>query len=151
MLFSTSATDTPLNSSSENYKRSLVKLKYIEYYVVLCRFDRTLGGVEFQLRLRDHLAKLFDKQKKTRMDLYSNDRAMAKLFKEAGRLMKVLSANTQHVSQVRVSDSTVSSASDQKMRHFIPGMTVQLDGFFLSNNILISVIVESVGKTEKYM
>ena len=64
------------------------------------RFDRTLGGFEFQLRLRDHLAKLFDKSKKTKMDLYSNDRAMAKLFKEAGRLMKVLSANTAHVSQV---------------------------------------------------
>ena len=65
------------------------------------------------MRLRDHLAKLFDKQKKTKMDLYSNDRAMAKLFKEAGRLMKVLSANTQHVSQVGVCDSRVNPSSGQ--------------------------------------
>ena len=88
-------------------------------------FDRTLGGVEFQLRLRDHLAKLFDKQKKTKMDLYSNDRAMAKLFKEAGRLMKVLSANTQHVSQVSVCDSSPPPPLPDKVRHFRPGIAVQ--------------------------
>ena len=98
----------------------------------MSRFDRTLGGVEFQLRLRDHLAKLFDKQKKTKMDLYSNNRAMAKLFKEAGRLMKVLSANTQHVSQVGVSGSRVSSASEQENAIFMPGMAVQLDVLYVT-------------------
>ncbi len=52
------------------------------------------------MRLRDHLAKIFDEKKKTKMDLYSNQRAIAKLFKEAGRVMKVLSANNDHISQV---------------------------------------------------
>ena len=89
-------------------KKFLVRLKLTDVrsailipgILYIYRFDRTLGGVEFQLRLRDHLAKLFDKSKKTKMDLYSNNRAMAKLFKEAGRLMKVLSANNAHMSQV---------------------------------------------------
>ncbi len=58
--------------------------------------------MEFQLRLRDHLARLFDKSKKTKSDLFSNERAMSKLFKEAGRLMHVLSANTRSVFQVCV-------------------------------------------------
>ncbi|KAK3850211.1 hypothetical protein Pcinc_043076 [Petrolisthes cinctipes] len=63
-------------------------------------YDRTLGGLEMQLRLRDYLAAKFTAVKKTSNDVYQSPRAMAKLFKEAGRLMKVLSANSEHVSQV---------------------------------------------------
>ena len=54
-----------------------------------------------QIRLRDHLAKLFSEQsKKPLSDITSNKRAMSKLFKEAGRLKKVLSANSEHKAQV---------------------------------------------------
>jgi len=54
-----------------------------------------------QIRLRDHLAKLFAEQsKKPLTEITSNNRAMSKLFKEAGRLKKVLSANTEHKAQV---------------------------------------------------
>lgn len=63
-------------------------------------FDRTLGGFEIELRLRDHLAKLFNEQKKTKKDVRENMRAMAKLLKEAQRLKTVLSANAEHVSQI---------------------------------------------------
>ncbi|XP_069038910.1 hypoxia up-regulated protein 1 [Lepisosteus oculatus] len=63
-------------------------------------FDRTLGGFEMELRLRDHLAKLFNEQKKTKKDVRENQRAMAKLLKEAQRLKTVLSANADHMSQV---------------------------------------------------
>ncbi|GFU72242.1 hypoxia up-regulated protein 1 [Trichonephila clavipes] len=63
-------------------------------------FDHTLGGLEMQLRLRDFLAKAFNKAKKTDTDVFTNKRAMAKLFKEAGRVKKVLSANTEHIAQV---------------------------------------------------
>ncbi|XP_015795226.1 hypoxia up-regulated protein 1 [Tetranychus urticae] len=63
-------------------------------------FDRNLGGLEMQIRLRDYLAKLFVEQTKNKYPVQSNKRAMAKLFKEAGRLKKVLSANTEHVAQV---------------------------------------------------
>lgn len=63
-------------------------------------YDRTLGGLEIQLRLRDYLASRFNEMKKTPNDVFESPRAMAKLFKEAGRLKNVLSANTEHVAQV---------------------------------------------------
>ena len=64
------------------------------------RFDRTLGGLEFQLRLRDYLAEQFNSVKRTKKDVTGNARAMQKLFKEAGRVKQVLSANTDHFAQV---------------------------------------------------
>ncbi|KAM6970165.1 hypoxia up-regulated protein 1 [Aplochiton taeniatus] len=63
-------------------------------------FDRGLGGFEMELRLRDHLAKLFNDQKKSKKDVKENYRAMAKLLKEAQRLKTVLSANADFVAQV---------------------------------------------------
>ncbi|KAJ8968762.1 hypothetical protein NQ317_012719 [Molorchus minor] len=63
-------------------------------------YDRTLGGLEIQIRLRDYLAKKFNEMKKTKNDVFKNSRAMAKLFKEAGRLKNVLSANTEHYAQI---------------------------------------------------
>ncbi|XP_031428030.1 hypoxia up-regulated protein 1 isoform X2 [Clupea harengus] len=63
-------------------------------------FDRTLGGFEMELRLRDHLAKLFNEQKKSKKDVRENVRAMAKLLKESQRLKTVLSANAEHSAQV---------------------------------------------------
>ncbi|KAM6983533.1 hypoxia up-regulated protein 1 [Tautogolabrus adspersus] len=63
-------------------------------------FDRGLGGFEMDLRLRDHLAKLFNEQKKSKKDVSENHRAMAKLLKEAQRLKTVLSANMEFMAQV---------------------------------------------------
>lgn len=63
-------------------------------------FDRGLGGFEMDLRLRDHLAKLFNEQKKSNKDVRENHRAMAKLLKEAQRLKTVLSANMDFMAQV---------------------------------------------------
>lgn len=63
-------------------------------------YDRTLGGLEMQLRLRDHLAGEFNKLGKTKTDVRTNARAMAKLFKEAGRVKNVLSANANHYAQI---------------------------------------------------
>ncbi|XP_034539425.1 hypoxia up-regulated protein 1 [Notolabrus celidotus] len=63
-------------------------------------FDRGLGGFEMDLRLRDHLAKLFNEQKKSTKDVRENHRAMAKLLKEAQRLKTVLSANMEFMAQV---------------------------------------------------
>jgi len=64
------------------------------------RVDRTLGGLDMQLRLRDYLGKKFNEMKKTPNDVFKNPRSIAKLFKEAGRLKNVLSANTGHYAQV---------------------------------------------------
>uniref|UniRef100_A0A673AL54 Hypoxia up-regulated protein 1 n=1 Tax=Sphaeramia orbicularis TaxID=375764 RepID=A0A673AL54_9TELE len=63
-------------------------------------FDRGLGGFEMDLRLRDHLAKLFNDQQKSKKDVRENYRAMAKLLKEAQRLKTVLSANVEFMAQV---------------------------------------------------
>jgi hypoxia up-regulated 1 len=63
-------------------------------------YDRTLGGLEIQTRLRDHLANAFNEMKKTKNDVFKNPRAMAKLFKEAGRVKNVLSANVDHYAQI---------------------------------------------------
>lgn len=52
------------------------------------------------IRLRDHLAKLFNGQKKSKKDVTENHRAMAKLLKEAQRLKTVLSANVDFMAQV---------------------------------------------------
>ncbi|XP_004525071.1 hypoxia up-regulated protein 1 isoform X2 [Ceratitis capitata] len=63
-------------------------------------YDRTLGGLELQLRLRDYLAAEFNAMKKTKTDVTTNSRALAKLFKEAGRVKNVLSANNDHYAQI---------------------------------------------------
>lgn len=63
-------------------------------------YDRTLGGLEMQIRLRDFLGQEFNKMGKTKTDVFTSPRAMAKLFKEAGRLKNVLSANTEHYAQI---------------------------------------------------
>ncbi|GFO47003.1 hypoxia up-regulated protein 1 [Plakobranchus ocellatus] len=63
-------------------------------------FDRTLGGLEISLRLRKFLAKAFNDQKKTTLKVEENQRAMAKLLKEAERVKKVLSANVDHTAQI---------------------------------------------------
>lgn len=63
-------------------------------------YDRTLGGLEMQLRLREFLGNAFNGMKKTKTDVFTNPRSMAKLFKEAGRVKNVLSANADHYAQV---------------------------------------------------
>lgn len=63
-------------------------------------YDRTLGGLEMQIRLQNYLAKKFNEMKKTPNDVFKNPRAMAKLFKEAGRVKNVLSANVEHFAQI---------------------------------------------------
>lgn len=68
--------------------------------VIGVAYDRTLGGLEMQVRLRDFLGKEFNKMGKTKTDVFGNPRALAKLFKEAGRLKNVLSANTEHYAQI---------------------------------------------------
>jgi hypoxia up-regulated 1 len=62
-------------------------------------FDRDLGGLEFQIRLRDYLAKKFH-EKYSKIDLYKNSKALTKLFREAERAKHVLSANNEYTAQV---------------------------------------------------
>lgn len=82
----------------------LFKITPISFYGKLFGFsyDRTLGGLEMQIRLRDHLAKKFNEMKKTTKNVFENHRSMAKLFKEAGRVKNILSANNEHNAQVNI-------------------------------------------------
>ncbi|CAB4005469.1 hypoxia up-regulated 1-like, partial [Paramuricea clavata] len=62
-------------------------------------FDRSLGGREFDFRIRDHLVKLFMEKHKG-LDPTTSPRAMSKFLKEAKRVKQVLSANTETFSQI---------------------------------------------------
>ncbi|KAF9968117.1 hypothetical protein BGZ70_006516 [Mortierella alpina] len=65
-------------------------------------YDRTLGGHEFDIRLQKLLAEKFQEQKgsKVSMPVFQNERAMAKLLKEANRVKQILSANTETMASV---------------------------------------------------
>lgn len=63
-------------------------------------FDRTLGGHAMDIRLRDHLIKIFKEKYKTQGDVTQSPRAMAKFLKEAARVKQVLSANTEIFAQI---------------------------------------------------
>lgn len=61
-------------------------------------YDRTLGGGELTRRLRDYMLKKFVKNYKPSGDITKNNRAMAKLLKEAERVKVVsLSFNLNNV------------------------------------------------------
>lgn len=65
-------------------------------------WDRTVGGIQFDLILRDLLAKRFMdlKGKQVKTHIRDNPRAMSRLLKEANRVKHVLSANAESVSSV---------------------------------------------------
>jgi len=64
-------------------------------------FDTTLGGLEMDFRIRDHLVKKFkEKYPNLKNDIIENPRAMAKLLKEAKRVRQILSPNTDTMAQV---------------------------------------------------
>ena len=63
-------------------------------------FDQTLGASSYISRLRDNLAAKFNSAKLTKKDITKNNRAMAKLYKEATRVFRVLSANKEAFAQV---------------------------------------------------
>lgn len=63
-------------------------------------FDVALGGLEMDIRLRDHLVQAFKKLHKTKKDITENPRSMAKMLKEAKRVRQVLSANNEHLAQI---------------------------------------------------
>lgn len=79
--------------------------------VCLHRFDRTLGGFELDVRLRDYLLQEFKKAKASQLqrDPADSPRAKAKLLKEAQKVKTVLSANTETFAQVWRSVANISS------------------------------------------
>ncbi|XP_055338308.1 hypoxia up-regulated protein 1-like [Paramacrobiotus metropolitanus] len=80
-----------LNKPKEGGENAVLHVKGVGY-------DRTLGGLEIDLRLRQLFVKKF--LEKTKKDASKNPQALVKLLKEAARVKKVLSANTEFVAQV---------------------------------------------------
>lgn len=74
------------------------------FYIILyfVRYERNLGGLEIQLRLRDYLALKFNDLKLTSNDVTQNSQTMAKLFIESGRLKIALSASADYFAQVEI-------------------------------------------------
>ncbi len=62
-------------------------------------YDRSTGGTELDRRLREILANDF--VKKHKKDIRADKRGMAKLWKEAGRVKAILSANADAMASVR--------------------------------------------------
>ena len=62
-------------------------------------YDRAIGGNELDRRLRELLIEAFNAKHKK--DIRGNKRGMAKLWKEAGRVKSILSANSDAVATVR--------------------------------------------------
>ncbi|KAK5643342.1 hypothetical protein RI129_007187 [Pyrocoelia pectoralis] len=103
MFFDMGATST--TATVVSYQTIKTKERgYVETHpqltIIGVGYDRTLGGLDIQLRLRDYLATKFNEMKKTPNDVFKNPRALAKLFKEAGRVKNVLSANADHFAQI---------------------------------------------------
>lgn len=77
---------------------SKTKASYTQINVLGVGHDRNTGGTELDLRLRDILIDSF--MSKHRRDIRKDRRAMAKLWKEAGRVKAILSANSDATSTV---------------------------------------------------
>lgn len=65
-------------------------------------YDRTIGGVAMDSKIRDMLEKQFNEKEGSRLaaPLADNRRAQAKLLKEAARVKQVLSANPEAPSRI---------------------------------------------------
>ncbi|PIO66597.1 hypothetical protein TELCIR_11687 [Teladorsagia circumcincta] len=79
----------------------IAKLNLLQMSVVRVGFDRSLGGLEVTMRLRDLLVEKFRQHYKSQKDITTSESSMAKLFKEAERLKQVLSANLDYCAQVK--------------------------------------------------
>ncbi|XP_045773658.1 hypoxia up-regulated protein 1 [Maniola jurtina] len=74
-------------------------------------YDRTLGGLEMTLRLRELLIKAWEANGGG--DVRTSPRAMEKLLREAERLKIVLSANSEHYAQIE------SLLDDKDFKHLV--------------------------------
>jgi hypoxia up-regulated 1 len=61
-------------------------------------YDRNLGGIELDRRMRKILVEMFNN--KAKKDIREDKKGMAKLWKEARRVREILSANTEAMSTV---------------------------------------------------
>lgn len=87
------------NVASDPKAKSLTK-DSIQITVEGVGFDRTVGGTELDRRLREMMINDFNRRYKK--DIRQDKRGMAKLWKEAGRVKAILSANSDAMASVSV-------------------------------------------------
>merc|ERR1711981_1504512 len=86
------------NSGSVQTTASVVEIKLDEKTkdptasILGVAWDRTLGGIQFDLKIRDWLKAQFE-EKNPKLAPVTKPRALAKLLKEAQKVRQVLSAN----------------------------------------------------------
>ncbi len=81
-------------------------------------YERNLGGLDLQIRLRDYLAKKFNEMGKTKTDVLKVPRAMGKLFKEVRRF----ESSFRTASQVLYSTGCQGEdRPERKHQHLRPG------------------------------
>ena len=90
----TLATFTLVKSKENGYVEEVPQLT-----IKAVAFDRDLGGLEFQIRLRNYLVEKFHEQH-PKIDISRNAKALTKLFRESERAKHVLSANNEYTAQV---------------------------------------------------
>ncbi|KAK2588316.1 hypothetical protein KPH14_004333 [Odynerus spinipes] len=119
-------------------------------------YDRTLGGLEMQIRLQNYLAKEFDALNKTPNSVFNNPRAMAKLFKEAGRVKNVLSANADHFAQIegliddydfrlQVTRETLESICSDLFERVANPVKIALETSALTMDVISQVVLVGAG------
>jgi hypoxia up-regulated 1 len=88
--------------SFQSGKTALTK-KNIDVMIKGYATDSDLGGLQVDIRIQRHLASEFAKVNKGKLsgDIFKDNRAMARLMKEANRVKTILSANQNVLSSVR--------------------------------------------------
>lgn len=112
-------------------------------------WDRDVGGLELDRRLREILVKTFEEKHKK--DVRKDKRGMAKLWKEANRVKTILSANTEAMSTVeslahdidfktKVTRATFEKACEDLKPRFVQPIFDALDAAGLGLNNVTSLI-----------
>ena len=90
-----------LRATVVTFAASVTEPKVTTVTIVSVGYDRTAGGTELDRRLREILIENF--VAKHKRDIRGDKKAMAKLWKESGRLKAILSANADAISTVEFS------------------------------------------------
>ncbi|KAJ3131060.1 hypothetical protein HK101_004828, partial [Irineochytrium annulatum] len=105
VIFDSGASSTSASlvkfSNSEVKERRKTKT-YLDVEVLGVGYDATLGGIDIDVALQRHLAKIFTetKGKQAKTPITDSPRSMTRLLKEANRVKMILSANQETFASV---------------------------------------------------
>lgn len=84
--------------------KTLLTKKNVDVMIKAYATDSDLGGRQVDIRIQEHLATEFAKMNKGKVSssIFKDNRAMARLMKEANRVKTILSANQNVIASVRL-------------------------------------------------